>query len=444
MKLKGSRNAFIILIALVARSASATELDLAGYLRLVEGNNRDLAIARNEVDQMEAKKREALAGLLPSAGLQAGYTKNLNEIKQSMASYVDVSGGTPGIYPVTYTEVVTSFKNELDLAGGVNFSIYDEAARTRYRQAQAGLEAQKMGYDYRRVALLNAAKKLYYQTLLAGEVVKVRESSEKIAREAYDDAEAKYKAGLTTDLDALMAEVAWKSKAPETAESKKNWNTALLNLKQLAAMPSDEELSLTESPEVYPERPAAISLEEALAGRLDYALGLQQQKLDRLGLDAAKASYLPTLSGSLSVANQRYGDDASFDGYRMTAVQLGLKVALPVYTGGYRAAKLKEEKLGLAIGDIRLAQKEEAIDTELKSIELRLDEAKQRIDSNKGVVASAQRAYERASGAFRSGVATQIQLSQATLGLEGSRLQYLSAIYDYLVAFFDWEMAAGR
>ena len=56
----------------------------------------------------------------------------------------------------------------------------------------------------------------------------------------------------------------------------------------------------------------------------------------------------------------------------------------------------------------------------------------------------AQRAFDRATVSFKNGVATQLQLSQATLSLEGSRLAFLSAIYDYRAAYFDWELAVGR
>jgi outer membrane protein TolC len=445
MKLKASI-AVLSLLAALAVASAATKLDLAAYLKLVEARNKDLEIGRGEIAQTEATKKQALAGLLPSLGLQANYTRNLKDYEEPVASYAANIGSSSPYFPLVSTEQIVNYKNEIDLAAGASLSIFDAGATARYRQAGAGLEARKTGYAYQRKAVLNAAKKLYYQTLLAEEVVKVKESSERIAREAYDSAEAKYRAGLSTDLDALMAEVAWKGKAPESAEARRNASTALLNFKALAGIPADEEVELSESLEAYPQRPPRVGIEEALAGRPDYALLLQQEKLDRIGLDVARAGYFPTLTGILSVANQRFfdSDNEGIIDFNMTEVQLGLKVALPVYTGGYRAAKVEEERLGVEIGGTQLAKKEEDVRTELSSIDLRLDEASQRVESTKDVVASAQRAYDRASGAFKNGAATQLQLNQATLGLEGSRLQYLAAVYDYLAACFDWELAAGR
>ncbi len=433
----------LILAAVIAPSIPAVDIDLASYLKLVEEHNRNLEVARSEVAQTEEMKKQALAGLLPNAGLQIGYTRNLKEISQPMASYATDSA-MPGVYPITYTDQVTSFNNELDLAAAVNFNIFDGSAWARYRQASEGVNARRTGYDYQRKAVMNAAKKLYYQTLLLNEVVKVKEATEKIAQDNYNDAEAKFKVGLTTELDALMAEVAWKGKVPETAEARRNRDIALLGFKQLAGIPSEDGVLLTESMEKYPDKPAEIRLPDVLSARSDYALLLRQRSLSELAIDAAKANYLPTFAGSFAIANQRFSDNFGFNDQVPLAVQLGLKVTLPLYAGGYRSAKLAEEEIGLKKSDSLIAQKQEDVQTELTSAKLRLDEAKERIENANSVRTVAQRAFDRATTSFKNGVATQLQLNQATLGLEGSRLAFLSAVYDYLAAYFDWELAVGR
>jgi outer membrane protein len=432
-----------ILISAAGPRLTAEQIDLPSYLRLVEERNRNLEVARQEVAQTQEMKDEARAGLLPNVGLQAGYTRNLKQIEQPMASYATPSA-VPGVYPITYTDQVVSYENELDLAAALNFNIFDGTAWSRYRQASMGVEARRAAYDYQREAVMNGAKKLYYQTLLLNEVVKIKEASEKIAQDAYNDAQAKFKVGLTTELDALMAETAWKGKIPETAEARRNRDVAMLGFKQLAGIPDKEDVSLTESVEKFPEMPAEVSLSDALSARSDYALLLRQRSLAGLAIEAAKANYLPVLTGSFTVADQRFGHDFGFNDYDPLAVQVGVKLTLPLFEGGYRSAKLAEEDLGLKKSDILIAQKMEDIRTELTSVMLRLGEAKERIDGANSVVTVARRAFDKASDAFKNGFATQLQLNQASLNLEGSRLALLSAIYDYLAAYFDWELAVGK
>jgi outer membrane protein TolC len=411
----------------------------------VEERNKGLEIARSEVAQTEEMKKQARAGLLPNAGLQTGYTRNLNAILQPVASYATASA-MPGIYPITYTEQVASYDNQLDVGAGVNFNIFDGSAWARYLQASEGVNARKAGYDYQLKAVANGAKKLYYQLLLLSEVVKVKEATEKMAQDNYNDAQAKFKVGLSTELDALMAEVAWKEKVPETAEVRRNRDIALLGFKQLAGIPAEEDVLLTESMETYPDMPGEIRLADVLSVRADYALLQRQRSLSELAIDAAKASFLPTLSGSFAIDDQWLigNPNPGFNELNPLAIQLGLKISLPVYEGGYRLAKLAEEEIGLKKSDLRIVQKQEDIETELTAAKLRLDEAQQRIENAKSVQSVAQRAFDRAVVSFKNGVATQLQLNQATLSLEGSRLAFLSAIYDYRAAFFDWELTVGR
>jgi len=294
--------------------------------------------------------------------------------------------------------------------------------------------------------VMNGAKKLYYQLLLLNEVVKVKEASEKMAQDNYNDAQAKFTVGLSTELDALMAEVAWKGKVPETAEVRRNRDIALLGFKQLAGIPAEEDVSLTESMETYPDMPGEIRLADVLSTRSDYALLQRQRSLGKLSIDAAKANYLPTLSGSFAIDDQWLigNPNPGFNQLNPFAIQIGFKITLPVFEGGYRSAKLAEEEIGLKKSDLQIAQKQEEIQTELTSVKLRLDEARQRIENASAVQTVAQRAFDRASVSFKSGVATQLQLNQATLSLEGSRLAFLSAVYDYRAAYFDWELAVGR
>ncbi len=442
MKRKATLAFFLALAA--TPLLSAMDIDLASYLKLVEEHNRDLQIARGDVAQTEEQRKQALAALLPNAGVQAGYSRSvmgvyLPDSPSAMSSFL------PGVTQIT------NHTNQWDFGAGLNVTIFDGTAWARYGQASEGVAARRVGYDYERKAILNAAKKLYYQVLLLDEVVKVKESSEKIAQDNYNDVHVKFNAGLTTELDSLLAEVAWKGKAPETAEARSNRDIALLAFKQLAGIPSNSDVALTEGMETYPQAPGEARLSDVLSARSDYALLLHQRTLAELAIKEAQANYLPSLTGSVSVAGVRINGDMAYNDSSsvplqlgLDTLQLGLKITLPVFEGGYRSAKLSEEEIGLAKCNTEIAKKQEDIGRELMSARLRLDETSGRIQNASLVLTVAQRAYDKATVSFKNGVATQLQLNQASLNLEGAHLAYLSAVYDYLASYFDWEMAAGK
>ena len=221
--------AALLFCAAYGARAQAAKYDLAAYIQSVEAHNRDLKLARRDIDSAEQTRREALAALLPNLGLQGGYTRNLVDISQPQPVYA--VGPVNGVYPLVYQNVVTSFDNTYSIAGGVNFSLFNLQAAANYLQAREGRRATATAYDYRREAILNAARKLYYQTLLLGKVVDVKKASERNARESYENIKLKLDAGLATRLDELMAEVDWKGKIPELAEARRDYELALMNLK---------------------------------------------------------------------------------------------------------------------------------------------------------------------------------------------------------------------
>ncbi len=436
------------LLLCAAYGARAADYDLAYYLKLVETHNRDLELARRDVDAAEQTRREALSPLLPKLGLQGGYTRNLNDINQPSAAYA--SGQLmDGVYPLIYESGKSDYDNTFSIAGGVSLSLFNLQALENYHQAEEGQRATATAYEYQRRVVLNAAEKLYYQTLLLGEVVKVKEAAERIARENYENIKIKFEAGAATQLDALMAEVDWKSKIPELAEARRDYSLVLVNLRSLAGIDAGEEVELTENIDKFPEPPADVSLGEALAARPDYELLIRQEKLGELAVESAMAAYLPTVAASFDADYQNMSGNSAAaligaGNLQPFAVQLSVTVNLPVYTGGYLEAKLAAGKIDSEKNEISLAKKREDVRNELTSVRLRLDEARTRIDTAALLVAAAQKAFDQAGLSLKSGMVTQIQLSQASLNLDGSRIQYYSAVYEYLAAYFDWELASGR
>lgn len=63
-----------------------------------------------------------------------------------------------------------------------------------------------------------------------------------------------------------------------------------------------------------------------------------------------------------------------------------------------------------------------------------MEDAKQRIAANLETVRLAERGLELANISFKNGVINQIDVLDAELMVNQSRLAYLQAIYDYLIA----------
>jgi outer membrane protein TolC len=104
-----------------------------------------------------------------------------------------------------------------------------------------------------------------------------------------------------------------------------------------------------------------------------------------------------------------------------------------------KAAQLEQEK---AI--ITLSQRETAIESELIEIQLRLDDAGQRFESAYQTVETARRAVVLAQSAYTNGQATYLTVMDAQDKLDLVWLNFVNVNFEYLSAYYDWELATGQ
>ena len=426
-------------LALSAAAAAAAEYDLAAYLAKVEAANPDLALARYDLEAAEQGVKQARSALLPAVAAQGGYTRNLGDIEQPKAVAADPATGA-----FIYQEFDTNYDNELTLGLGVQQRIFDAEALARFEQARKGRTAQLSVYEVTRRNIRSSAKSLYAQTQLAQAVVAVSEASERMAEENYRSAERKFRAGVTTELELLTAEVDWKSKIPASAEARKNAELALVSLKNLAGIPLAEGLSLTEDTSRLPEAPADPELEAVLAARPDYAASLLSKEIADISRRAAYGSFLPSVSGSFSYGYYLGEGSEILPKYDQTSAKLGLTMTLPLFAGGYRLSLMESARINQEKAATSIAKKRDSIERELVSVRLRLDEARRRVDSALLVESTARKAAELAKTSFANGLATQLQVTQAATNLDQALLGLHNARFQYKSAYYDWELVTGR
>ncbi|WP_020612199.1 TolC family protein [Sediminispirochaeta bajacaliforniensis] len=423
----------------------ALDYDLASYLEKVETDNRDLELSRQRVASALESIKQARSALLPTIALAGGYTRNFTDVEQSTAVGADTSASPLGaVSPLVYQDVDTNFDNEMTLAASVSQKIIDPEATARYAQAKRNSLIQTSADDYTRKSILTAAKKLYAQTQLAFAVAQVREESAETSKEVYDNIEKKYKAGVSTELDLRMAEVDWKNAVTQTAEANKNAQLALMSLKTLAGIPQEEDVHLIEKIDVLPELPEIPELGGVLSSRSDYQAQLLSRDIADIAYKSALASYLPSISGSLTYAYGGYGNDSLNGDYDYTSVQLGVKISLPVFTGGYRQSLVESARIQKTNSAVEIMKSQDKIEQELSSLHLQMEEARKRLDSAHALVEASSRAASLARTALSSGLGTQLAVSQATSNLAQAQVGLQNAIYTYRALYYDWQLATGN
>lgn len=421
-----------------AVAAAEGDYSLESYLRKVESDNRDLKLAREDLLQAEQSVVQARSALLPTVAAQYSYTRNLVDVMQTSPVASQAGGGQ-----LIYQDVDSNFDNESTIGLGVNQKLFDAQAIASYSQARKAREVRVAALETTRRSIRTAAKKLYAQAQLTKAVLEVMETSEKAAAENYRSVSLKAQAGVSTELDALLAEVDWKEKIPSVAEARKNNELVLIAFKNLAGIPLSQAISLSEDQGSLPPMPEPVALQSVLAKRSDYRISLLSMDLADIAVKAAYGTFLPTVSGSFSWGYVSYSGMEGGATYDTDSSSVGISVSLPLFTGFYRTSLMKSAQIAQRQASLDLSKKAEEIEQELADLRLRLEEAKTRIDSAAALETAAKRASLLAKTSFDNGLGTQLQVTDASSKYDQARLSLRNAIYTYRAACYDWDYATG-
>jgi len=422
---------------LLGNGFGAEKLTLEDFLNLVKEHNKDIKLAEKNLETAQAMKKEAWATALPKLNAQATYNRNL----LTNFIYIDFPDFETGI--TSTQKFKMSFNNEYRLNAILSQPVFSFKIGNALRAAKRFEKTTDYAYKAQYQAILAGSKKAFYQTLILKKMVEVSEAAEANAKGNYENVKNKYDNGLASQLQLLQAEARWKNLTPETSMAKRNYALAMNNLKTLSGLDLKTNIDLQGDLDSYPLLPENLEFDEILKRRPDYNALYWEKKLRENGVSNEKASYLPSLDASMIYSFSSISDYFRFDRKNKNII-VGLTLNVPLYTGGYTGAQVQKAKVELDKTNIRIKQTEEMIYSQIQNIQLRLSEAYERILSAKSNMATVEKAYAIAQSSADNGLATQLELKDARVLFDQTKLGYYGAIFDYLSAYYDWEQATGN
>jgi len=414
----------------------AQTYDLDGFLALVKKNNKDLQLARKDLDMAKAVKKEAWATALPKIMAQGDYKRNLLE----NFLYVDFPDGRGGFVKQKFK---ISRNNEYRFNAVLNQTLFSFKVGDALRAAGQYEHLTRQAFDASHQGIVTVAKKAFYQALLLKKVWEISRQAAENAKENYDHVKDKFKSGLVSELETLQAEVRWRNQVPKTINARKNYELMVATLKDFAGIPQEQPLELQGSLENYPAKPQKTKLGAVLKNRPDFKALMWEKELRKTNVSSQFANYLPSLDGSFIFAYSSQSDEWKFENENKNFI-LGLSLSIPIYMGGYTGAQVQKARIDLDKTAIKIEKTKQKINNDLHSIYLKIDEAEERIVSARSALTAARKAFKIAETSADNGVITQLDLKQTRLYLDQAMLNYYFAVYEYLAAYFDWQQATGN
>jgi outer membrane protein len=281
-------------------------------------------------------------------------------------------------------------------------------------------------------------KKSYYNVLFLKEVLEVNNKSLQNSVDNLTVVEARYRNGANTEFDFLRAKVKVESTKPNVSQSESNLAISKKLFKNAIGLKGNEDVDVI-GILTYDSTEVMGSTDDILRKIAETNVMVRQlnvsQLINKELVTIDKAGFLPKFylfAQYQFAANEN--NDKPFLNWRYFNIfnaGIGITWELNFMRNSFRKtqSELEVRKTDETITDIKQKLKISG-----QNIISRMDDAKKRITANLETVKLAERGLELANISFKNGVINQIDVLDAELMLNQTKLAYLQAIYDYLSA----------
>ncbi len=490
-----------------AASGEPLTLTLAEALQIALINNYTLQGNRLDVDNARAQVREAWGEVMPQIDASASYTRNVKSANPfagsqaggifSTLGFVDWlayneqarSDDDPGSVPISFGEFqdrqlagleeagITldtgdnpfSVPNQFQNSISITQTLFSGSAFAAIAGAERFKELSTRGLERQEQLLIDQVRTAYYQALLAQEQARVVDQSVLRTGATLSEVTRQVAQGVAPKFQRLSAEVELANLETQLMQVQNQAASAVDNLKFTLGIPVSQPVQLRGTLEVDDVSPyLTVSAENAYDLALERRPDVDQAQiaveLREIDKQLTRSQYLPSLSAFANFAytgsvpdNRSFTVSDADDPFKFTreqnsffsssywqpSINVGFRLTWNLFNGFKTSAQAQQRQIAIERARLDQAQLEQSVRLEVEQALRDLETARQRILSQERNVERAALNYQHASTRLAEGVASQLEERQASEQLDQSRLNYLQAVHDYLVARSAFETAAG-
>lgn len=390
--------------------------------------------------QQESNK-EITAAAYPQINANGSFNDYLN-IPTSLLPG-EFFGGAPGTF------IPVKFGTKYSSSGGVSLDqvLFDG-------QVFVGLQARKTSINLRQKAAELTAEnikaniyKVYYQLVVSKTQINLLDANISRLQKLNHDTKEIYKNGFAEklDLDKLTVQIA--NLETEKFKVQNSIANGYSGLKVLIGMPIKDSLILTDTlNEAELKENILESTSYKYTDRKDYQLLEITSKLNQYNIKRYKLSQAPTLNFNANYSKQ--AQRSEFDFFKkkdwFTTSYIGLSLKIPIFNGFSKRAKIAQSKLEWQQTLNQLESLKINIDNNVEVAKNNFTTATATMDFQKQNMALAELVYEQTKKKYEVGTGSSTEINTAQVDLQTAQTNYISALYDAIIAKVDLLKATGK
>jgi outer membrane protein len=402
-------------------------------------NNPELNIMQARIEQANAQLGEALAAFYPQIKTSLSYQHSDNPaqafamvIAQRRLDFPGSDFNHPGGVDNYRPQVTASYSL---FRGGQDY--YQSQA------AKLGIEHSELEKSAVRNQLANNVTAAYYGELAAIEAHEVSRRSIEAVESELKQSRIRYDAGTLLKSDLLSLEVQLAEAKDAEAQAANAIELAQTMLKTLLGLPASAAFAISDTEKTaLPDSPAAFDelINQALSRHPELKSAEKRVAIAEQQLNAAKAAHLPRADAFVS-----YGSDSKNLDYSTSRdnVSAGVTVEMDIFSGFATQEKIHKAEHELTAAQEAARQARLKIENRIKSAQLKLQEALNRIQVSTVAVQAAEEALRLVNEQRQAGVVTVTRYIEAEVARDKAHTRQITARYDALRADAELKQATG-
>lgn len=357
--------------------------------------------------------------------------------------------GAPIISPADFGLVQASFGTKYTASAGLNLSqlLFDG-------QVFVGLQARKTTIDWSQknvevteVAIKANIYKIYYQLVASRIQIDLLDANIARTEKLSHDTKELYKNGFSEKLDVNKVDVQLANLRTEKSRALANIENGYYGLKLLMGMPIRDSLVLTDTLDnAYIREGVLEGNEYKYDDRVEFQYAELGKKLNEYNIKRYQLSRLPTVSldGGYSKNAQRNKFDFFGKGDWFTFSSINLRINIPIFQGFAIQSRVDKAKLELQQTQNTMDNLKLTIDNEVKTAQVTFRSAIQALDYQQQNMQLAEQVYDQTKKKYEIGTGSNLEITVAQTDLRTAQSNYLTALYDAIIAKIDYQKAVGK
>lgn len=292
----------------------------------------------------------------------------------------------------------------------------------------------------------------YYQYVLSQHVVEINTERVKQAKKHLERASGFYQVGKIPESEVSKAELEVANAELQLIDASGKRRLAKVTLANAMGIGETDDLTgdyLTKGELQYEPFTENLksAIDEALAHRNEIRSAELKISAWKNMLSAARSQYWPIISGFAGISPYIIQKDPNIKLDRNqygVGYNVGLNFEFPIFQGLSVRADIAEAQGGIRIATSQYNVLRQRVIQEVQERFFSVKYAEEKYKATEKIVLQSEKNLRLAEGRFDTGVGSAIEITDANVSLTNSRIDRMSALYDYKIALMKFYKAIGR